>query len=172
MKPKPSYITLTSTQQAELTSVVPSSGWKIISGKDLPTVFPHTFRNKIDSALVISQPTSTGGTYLVLSARRVDKKANAIDLEPFAIIVHSTGTGRTGVFLHHGSWEGRTEQLPEDFLDEASRSGIGDYFLSKPPNAATQGTIDQLPKGDRGAFDAAVKAIRAHEDTASEQRNK
>ena len=81
---------------------------------------------------MIVAPTSTGGTYLVTSTLRVDTKDQAIDQEPFGLIVHSTGASPMGMFLHHGDWEGRTEYPPQRFRDEVSESGIGDYFFTNP----------------------------------------
>jgi hypothetical protein len=123
-------------------------------------VFPASFRQKIGSAVVVAAPTSTGGIYLTYSANRVDHRDQKIDIEPFGLIVHSAGPSSSGVFLHHGDWEGRTQSPPDGFWKVASRSGIGDYFWANPPEGLRQGALDQLPKGHRGAFDAIVHEIR------------
>ena len=115
----------------------------------------------MDGAVMIAAPTSTGGTYLVFNARRVDTKDRAIDQEPFAIINHSTGPSSAGMFIHHGDWEGRTETAPQEFWDHVEESGIGDYFFSNPPAGLLSGTFAQLPKGDRGAFEQAIILIRS-----------
>lgn len=143
---------------------MPSSRWRIIRGIELPTVFPNAFRAKIDSAVVMSAPTSTGGTYLAYSANRVDYKDRRIDIEPFGLIVHSSGPSSSGVFLHHGDWEGRTEPPPAEFWNVVADSGIGDYFHSNPPEGLREGTLDHLPRGHRGAFDAVIREIRARVD--------
>jgi hypothetical protein len=164
MASKPSWVNLTTEQQDELDRTVPSSGWRLVPQAELPTVFPESFRRTIDSALVISAPTSTGGTYLAYSANRVDAKAGAIDIEPLGLIVHSTGVGSVGVFLHHGRWPGRTTAPPAGFWDELDRSGIGDYFRTHPPEGRSQGTLDELPRGHGGAFAAVVKELRRRID--------
>jgi hypothetical protein len=161
---KPNWLTLCEDHRQELGDCVQSPGWRIIPGSELPSVFPDLFRQKIDSAVVVTAPTSTGGTYLAYSANRVDYKEQMIDVEPFGLIVHSTGPSSSGVFLHHGDWDGRSESPPDGFWEEASRSGIGDYFFSNPPGGLREGTLDQLPKGHRGAFDALVVEIRARVD--------
>jgi hypothetical protein len=161
---RPSWINLRSEQQDELDRLVHPPGWCLLPGKELPTVFADRFRAKIDSALMIAAPTSTGGTYLVFSASRVDSKARAIDIEPFGVIVHSTGPSPSGVFIHDGNWEGRTTDAPLGFWEEVSKSGIGDYFLTNPPEGQRSGTLAQLPRGHRGAFDAILRAVRARED--------
>ena len=166
MRGKSNSINLRSEQQDELDRLLRPSGWRLLPGRDLPSVFPASFRAKIDSALLIAAPTSTGGTYLAFSANRVDLKARAIDIEPFGVIVHSTGSSPSGVFIHHGTWEGRTTDPPPGFWEEASRSGIGEYFLTNPPEGLRSGTLEQLPRGHRGAFDAVIREIRAREDRA------
>ena len=80
------------------------------------------------------------------------------------MIVHSTGSGSVGPSVHHGAWDQRTQYPPVGFWNEVSRSGIGDYFHANPPEGLWEGTLEQLPKCHRGAFDAAIRAVRARED--------
>jgi hypothetical protein len=161
---KPNWVRLSDDEQEEIDRVVLSPGWRLIRGAELPSAFPSDFRAKIDSAVVVAAPTSTGGTYLAYSANRVDYNDQQIDIEPFGLIVHSTGPSSSGVFLHHGSWEARSEPLPAGFWDAVSESGIGDYFHSNPPAGLREGTLEQLPKGHSGAFDALVREIRTRID--------
>ena len=165
MANKASWITLTTEQQDELERFMPKLGtFKVVPHNQLPGVFSDGFRKKIDSAMVISAPTSTGGTYLAISANRIDFKDQAIDVEPFGVIVNSTGTSSSAVFLHHGNWAGRSEKMPQGFWDEIDKSGIGDYFYTNPPENMVEGALEQLPKKHRGAFDALVCEIRKHVD--------
>ena len=164
MSIKATWFTLSAEQQRDLDERVKSPGWRLVSGRELPAVFPEALREKIDSAVMVATPTSTGGTYLVYSANRIDHKPQKIDIQPFGLIVHSTGPSSSGVFLDHGNWEGRTESPPSGFWDEAERSGIGDYFLANPPEGLREGTLDRLPTGHRGAFDAIVREIRTRTD--------
>lgn len=166
---KPSWIHVTPEQQSELDHLsLPCPGWRLLPGSELPSVFPDTFRKKIPSALLIGQQTSTGGTYLVVSANRVDLPASAIDIEPFGLIVHSSGPSPSGVFVHHGTWEGRTQYPPAAFWGEVSTSGIGEYFKALPPENLSEGALDQLQKGHRKAFDAVIGELRAREDREKE----
>jgi hypothetical protein len=161
---KTNWIVLTPEQQAEIDHFTPLQGWRIMPQSELPSVFPADFRAKIDSAFVIAKETPTGGGYLVFNALRVDHKDKAIDQEPFGLIVHATGASSSGMFLHHGNWEGRTEPPPPEFWDQVSASGIGDYFYTYPPAGCREGTIDQLPKGHREAFEAVISRIRKSVD--------
>ena len=172
MMAKPNWFSLSDDQQHELDKVALSPGWRILRGAELPSVFSSDFRARIDSAVVVSAPTSTGGTYLAYSANRVDYKDQRIDIEPFGLIVHSTGPSSSGVFLHHGNWEGRTEPPPAGFWDTVSQSGIGDYFHSNPPQGLREGTLEQLPKGHLGAFDALIREIRDRVDGRRNEANR
>ena len=163
----PNWINLSSTQRDELDRLVHAPGWRAVAGSELPSVFPDRFRARIDSALIIAAPTSTGGTYLAFSANRVDLKARALDIEPFGVIVHSSGPGPSGVFIHHGTWEDRTQYPPDAFWTGVSHSGVAQYFLASPPANRIAGPLTELPKGHAGAFEAIVHEIRAREDGRS-----
>ncbi len=130
MPPTSNWINLKSTQQDEIRALLPPMGsWRLMPGSGLPSVFPPAYRDKIGSALAIAAPTSTGGTYLVFSAHRIDRPAGATDIDPLGLIVHSTGPSAPGVFIHHGNWVERTQLLPP-FLEEISRSKVGIFYLS------------------------------------------
>jgi hypothetical protein len=155
-----SWRKLSSEQQFELEAMMLREGWRVINGSELPSVFPDDFRIKLDSAIVMVEPTDTGGVYLVTNAIRPDFPPRALDQEPFGLIVHSTGAASYGVFVHHGTWEGRTEYPPTGFWDTVTSTGIGDYFLAVPPSGSMQGRMEDLPKGHREAFDAVTAIIR------------
>jgi hypothetical protein len=80
---KPHWFSLSADQQNELGLVVPTSRWHIIPRVELPSVFPATFRERIDSAIVVSTPTSTGGVYLAYCANRVDLRTTASTSSPW-----------------------------------------------------------------------------------------
>jgi hypothetical protein len=164
---KPNWINLNSSQQDELGRFMQAPGWRLVAGSELPSVFPERFSEKIGSALIIAAPTSTGGTYLAFSANRVDLKAKALDIEPFGVIVHSTGPGPSGVFIHHGTWKDRTQYPPDAFWTEVLQSGVGHYFLASPPANRRVGLLTDLPKGHTGSFESIVREIRVHEDGRS-----
>ena len=161
MTPKSSWVSLSSTQRDELHRFAQLPGWRLVSSESIPTIFPSAFRSKLDSGVMIAAPTSSGGTYLVFNARRVDFKDRAIDQEPFAVIVHSSGPDPSGMFLHHGDWEGRTETPYSSFWSQVDESGVGDYFLANPPSGRTSGSLDELSRGDRGAFETAIRYLRS-----------
>ncbi len=137
------------------------SGWKLLSQGSLPSILPSDLRKKVDTAVMIAAPTSTGGTYLVYNNLRVDHKAGAIDQHPFTLIVHSTGPSASGMLIHHGKWKGRTTDPPKEFWDHVNESGVGNYFYTNPPNGLSSGIVDQLPEGHREAFERIITRIRS-----------
>ncbi len=166
MAEKPILKPLTAEQREDLRQLIIAPGWRTMPGKDLPTsIFPDSWRSKIGSALVVSDLTSTGGTYLYVGANRLDRRDGAIDIDPFGVIVHSTGPGADGVVICHGDWEGRTQEMPLAFWDEIERSGVEHYYQTHAPEGQDRGTLDQLPRGHAGAFRKIVGKLREHEDT-------
>jgi len=168
---KPNWINLSSSQRDELDGFVHAPGYRVVVRNELPSVFPERFRAKIDSALIIAAPTSTGGTYLAFSANRVDLKARALDIELFGVILHSTGAGPSGVFIHHGTWNDRTQYPPDAFWTGVLQSGVAQYVLASPPASRSAGPLTDLPRGHAGSFEAIVQQIRAHEEGVIEQPN-
>jgi hypothetical protein len=162
MAEKSSWLNITPTQRSEL-APIKAPGWQLVPGRDLPSLFSPSLRAKIDSAVLIAAQTSTGGTYLAYSANRVD--GEDIDVQPFGLIYHSTGPGQYGVFIHHGNWKERTTPVPAGFTEYVSRSGIGGYFMTRPPDGLLSGALDQLPPGHPGAFQAVINQLRAREDS-------
>jgi hypothetical protein len=159
--PSPSWVSLTAVQQAELDQFARIPGWRLLSQESIPSVFPDSFKRKLDSAIMIAAPTSSGGTYLVCNALRADSRTRAVDQEPFAIIFHSTGADPSGMFLHHGNWPERTQPAPPGFWTHVQESGVGNFFLTNPPSGLTSGALAQLPAGHREAFDSAVSYYRS-----------
>jgi len=126
---KPNWINLTIEQREEFERVLPTAGWRILPGSELPSVLPEGLRSKTRSTLVFSQPTLTGGTHLIVSANRVDSPAKTIEVEPLGLIIRPTATGPIGVFVYDGHWVGRLEWPPAQFWQEVSRCGIVSKLL-------------------------------------------
>jgi hypothetical protein len=162
-----SWFALTTEQRADLNRFMIPPGWRIVGQTGLPVLFPESLRSRIDSALAVAAPTSTGGTYLIFSALRPDVRHQAVDIEPFGLIVDSSGPSSSGVFLHHGEWPGRTQPAPPEFWDSVDRFGVGDYFFANPPQGKSEGSLDELPIEHKGAFGAIIRALRARRDSGS-----
>lgn len=148
--------------QAELERYVSPPGWRTISWSSLPSVLSLPYREKLDSAILIAAPTSTGGAYMTFTLQRVDIKDRAVDQDVFGLIVHSTGVASVGMYVYHGDWPGRTIYPPTEFWAKIDESGIGDYYLTYPPAGIARGTLDQLPGDHRDAFNAFVAVYRSN----------
>lgn len=155
-----SYFQLSDESQEELSRYVLPSGYRVVSAASLPSAFPRSFREKIDSAVLIAQPTSTGGIYMAFNNLRIDVNDRTVDQHPFGFFIHTTGIASVGVFVHHGNWIGRTVQPPPELWTRIANSGIGDYFYSFPPAGKLSGPLADLPTDHRQAFDAAILYLR------------
>jgi hypothetical protein len=162
MAPKVNWVLLNAEQQEGLTRLSKSPGWRIVPTKELTPVLPPRLVPKLDSVMVIAEPTSTGGVYLMLNTFRVD--GEEIDQQPFGVIVSSTGASSSGVWVNHGRWEERTVDLPDDFLDVIGNSTIGSYYYANPPFGLLEGSLGQLSDGHREAFEQVTGLLRRRKD--------
>lgn len=156
---KETWINLTIEQREEFQRIIPTVGWRILLGSELPSVLPDGLRSKTRSILVFSQPTLTGGTHLIVSAKRVDSPAKTIEIEPLGLIVCPTATGPIGVFVYDGHWVGRLERPPAQFWEQVARCGIVSKLL--------EGTQAQLPNSHRRAIEEVIQQVRAREDSST-----
>jgi len=112
MKKNNSLMQLRKEEITEINGYDMKLGWRIMPKEQMPKVFRGSFKEKTDSVVTITAQTSTGGSYLVYNANRIDIKDKTNDIEPFGFIVHSTGASTWGMFIHHGDWVGLTEKPP------------------------------------------------------------
>jgi hypothetical protein len=150
---KRQWFNVKSSEQDDLLSQLPSPGdgrWRRIPGSDLPErFFPPALRAKIPSAVYITVPTSTGGTYVIYSPHRVD--GAEIDIDPVGFVKHASPATASGLRVSHGRWDDRTTPLT---------SGV---WYAGP----AEGPLADLPRSHFGAVNVIVRAIRARLDGAS-----
>ncbi len=103
--------------------------------------------------------SSSGVTYLMFGAERVDLPANSLDIQPFGVSVFSSGASTGMALIHHGGWVDRSIQLPDDFRAIASSCSSGSYFFSRPPEGKTNGSLDELSAGHKAAFERIVSSL-------------
>jgi hypothetical protein len=156
---KASWIQLSPEQQEEFGQLVPSETWRRVPREELPSAFPSSLRSRIDSAIMVSTIAPNGHVYLAYSADRVDLNDESIDVEPFGVAMLYGQPPSAGLFVHHGSWPGRTGAMPDRLLESIGESGIGNYFLAHPPEGKIAGHLHELSSGHRGAFDAVVQRL-------------
>ncbi len=163
MAQRVTWVRLNADQQQGLTNLSRTPGWRVVPTKELAPILPPGLVPKLDALMLVAEPTSTGGIYLMLNALRVDR--DEIDQQPLGVIVSSTGASSSGVWVDHGRWEGRTIDLPDDFLDTVDSSTIGSYYYANPPSGMREGDLDQLSGGHREAFAKVTGLLRSRKDS-------
>lgn len=162
---KTSWITLTNKQIDELSALKDAMGndptYLIVPQEQIPSVY-DAFRQKLDSAVVMSSTTPQGTVFVGINALRVDEKAHAIDQDPFGIAFLSTGPMPSGVFIHHGGWSGRTEtKVPPGFWDVVLASGVGNQFPHTILPTNSTGPLSTLAGTSHdGALNAVFKKLK------------
>ena len=155
---------LSSTQRAEFEQLArglhTTAGYRWITRDHLPTVVPPDLRRKMPRALLMWERRASGDTYLVCNGLRVDPKADAVDHEPFGLVVHSSGASTGGVFIHHGGWRGRTTPLTPELSAALESTGLTDYFPLAGAPSASSGPLSDLHRTPHaGAFTATLARL-------------
>lgn len=161
---KTSILSLTSTQQAEFEALSrklgSSAGYRWLSGKGIPSRVPGTLRSKMPAALMMWERTSSRCTVIVCNGVRVDKAARALDQEPFGVAVYSSGASTAGVFVHHGSWKGRTVRITPEVQGILNSTVLANYFpLGGAPSKSSGPLSDLSGTPHEGAFRAALQGL-------------
>lgn len=97
MAQRVTWVRLNADQQQGLTNLSRTPGWRVVPTKELAPILPPGLVPKLDALMVVAEPTSTGGVYLMLNALRVDR--DEIDQQPLGVIVSSTGASSSGVWV-------------------------------------------------------------------------
>jgi hypothetical protein len=161
---KTSVLSLTSTQKSEfekLANIFPyGSGYIKLPHEKLPTAIPKSLRKKMPIAVLMFEKTTDAHTYIVCNGIRHDKKANALDQEPFGVVVYSTGSSPSGVFIHHGKWARRSVPITPELQGNLTSTGLGDYFPLTDIPSASSGPISDLKRtSQEGAFKTMMAEI-------------
>lgn len=114
---------------------------------------------KLDGGVWVVSGSSSGVTYLMFGAERIDKPADSLDIQPFGVAVFSSGASTGMALVHHGGWLDPSVRLPADFAQIASSCSTGSHFFSRPPEGKTSGSVDELGPGQKGAFDHILRTL-------------
>ncbi len=121
--------------------ICPSDKYKVIKPDRIRDLLPKELQgeylSKVDSVVVMCSG-STDKTYLVANLNRIDK-GYKVDQDPFSLTFISGQALPSGCILFHGSWEGRTTEVPQEIWSNILASGIGHCF-----------PIDTLPDKEEG----------------------
>ncbi|MFI5168085.1 MAG: hypothetical protein ACHQQS_15870, partial [Thermoanaerobaculales bacterium] len=154
-------LSITTEQREEWVALSRASGsgwWRIQKG-DYPSFVPATMRAKLDGGVMVVSGSTSGTTYVMFGAERVDPPVSKLDIQPFGIVMFSSGAAPGMAVIHHGGWPQRSTPLPADFFSVASSCSTGSYFFARPPEGKTSGTLDELGPGHKGAFEKIVRAL-------------
>ena len=150
--------------ECEQVSQASGSGWWRVNKGNIPSFVPPTMRPKLDGGVWVASGSSSGVTYLMFGAERVDIPEDAVDIQPFGVAVFPSGASTGMALIHHGGWPDRTVQLPDDFGTVTDSCATGSYFFSQPPEGKTSGSLDELSVGQRNAFDRIVGSLSGSTD--------
>jgi len=159
-----SIYSITSTQQAEFEELANKrkleSGYAWLSSSEIPSAIPASLRSKMTSTLLMWERTSSGCMYLVCNGIRLDEKDNALDQEPFGVVVHSSGASPTGIFIHHGDWRNRTIPITPEVKQVLESTSLGNYFPLREVPSGPSGPLSDLSKtSHEGAFRTTVQKL-------------
>jgi hypothetical protein len=113
------------------------------------------------SALLMWERTSSGSIYLVCNGIRHDVKDNALDQEPFGIVVHSSGASPSGIFIHHGDWRRRTTPITPAVSQVLDSTSLGNYFpLGETPSGSSGPLADLSDTSHEGAFKTMLQKLK------------
>lgn len=166
MRIKVTWFSFSPEQQRRIGELVPEGGWSLLSSTELSGILPERYLAKVDSVIAVSAPTSTGGTCTMFNSLRVDTRTRLVDQDPLGMFVASTGVTASGVLIHHGDWDDRSWEASSAPWGDVADSGVGKYFLSNPPTGQCSGSLADLPKGNTGALERVLEALRARKSTS------
>lgn len=111
MGAKHRWISLTTTQRGWFEHWSQrGEGYHCLRSTDLTPLLPPSYEAKVQEAVLMVAPTSSGGTYVVVNYARLDRPAWSTDQDPLGLIVDATGARATALLIHHGTWAQRTVQ--------------------------------------------------------------
>jgi hypothetical protein len=155
------FLSLSSSHRDECEQVsrASGSGWWRVNKGEIPSFVPPTMRPKLDGGVWVASGSSSGVTYLMFGAERVDVPAGSLDIQPFGMVVFSSGASTGMALIHHGGWMDRSVPLPPDFTAVASSCSTGSYFFARPPDGKTSGSLDELGPGQKAAFEHILRSL-------------
>ena len=153
---------ISSSQQDEFERIAQGvdaqSGFVWLSTGELPSAIPEELRPKLVSAMLMWEKTDSGPIYLVFNGIRLDPKANALDQEPFGLVVSSSGASTDAVFIHHGNWGNRSVPITSDVRRVLESTSLGNHFpLGEVPDMSSGSLEDLSGASHEGAFGAMMQ---------------
>lgn len=140
--------------------ICPVNEYRILTSGSYPPELPDDLTRKFNHAYCIASGSASSVVY-VITGERID--GNKIDEHPFIVAFdRQTGKGYGGI-IHHGNWDGRTTNIPDEMFKHISASGIQNYYpLQKLPSASGSLT-EALASPLSSSFWASVSILRRHD---------
>ncbi|OGQ44919.1 MAG: hypothetical protein A2W63_04730 [Deltaproteobacteria bacterium RIFCSPLOWO2_02_44_9] len=163
---KVTTLSLSSSQLEEFEQIAKqytsTSGFKWLSSSEIPTAIPKSLRNKLKSAMLMWERTSSSSVFLVFNNMRFDQKDNSLDQQPFGIVVNSSGASTYGIFIDHGNWQNRTTPITPEVLNILESTSLGNYFpLYEEVSKNSSGSLSDLKNtSHEGAFKEMINRLR------------
>ena len=148
-------------EYTRLSALCPENRFSVVPPDRLTGLFSDSLLNKVNSVMLMASGSGNFTTF-VANMNRVDMPASAVDQEPYIVVFDHSASTASGCFVHHGSWPGRTTQMPERFSRMISASGIQAHYPLETMPCASSGSLDELqtlPQSQREAWWAALSGI-------------
>jgi hypothetical protein len=158
-------LSLSSSQLEEFEQIAKqinsTSGFKWLSSSEIPTAIPESLRDKLKSAMLMWERTSSSSVFLVFNNMRFDQKDNSLDQQPFGIIVNSSGASTYGIFIDHGNWPNRTTPITPEVLKVLESTSLGNYFPLSEVSQKSSGSLGDLKNtSHEGALKEMINKLR------------
>jgi hypothetical protein len=139
-----SYISTSGIDRAACERLCPVGEYRVVGRDAIPPFIASGHRAKADSALIVASGSPDGVMMFMVNVHRVDRKAVAIDQDPFAIVFNGPTPALSGCSIHHGDWLGRTTTPPPQFWTALAESGIGNCYPFSELPSKPAGPISEL----------------------------
>jgi hypothetical protein len=157
-------VSLASFHQSEIEELARSlgtnAGYCWLTPERYLSVIPERLKGKLPSALMMWERTDSGCTAIVCNGIRLDRRANALDQEPFGVVVYSSGASTGGVFVHHGAWANRTVAITPEVQSVLDSTTLGKYFpIGEVPSDSSGPLSDLKGTSHQGAFNTMMAQL-------------
>jgi hypothetical protein len=139
-----------------------TSGFKWLPSSEIPKAIPEPLRNKLKSAMLMWERTSSSSVFLVFNNIRFDQKDNSLDQQPFGIVVNSSGASTYGIFIDHGNWQNRSIPITPEVISILESTSLGNYFpFREEVSQNSSGSLTDLKNTSHGsAFKEMISELK------------
>lgn len=129
-------------QVEEIRKICNPGTYCVLDKATIPSVIPPGLKEKCHSAVVVASSCDRGVVYCI-NLHRIDKKDNAVDQMPYAVVT-VPNIAASSCLLHHADYPGRTTCPDKDFWQDVNASGIGKYIQMPDAPHNRKGPLSEL----------------------------